>query len=150
MGSVAAHHRVALVKSGERGAVRIGPGMYRVEHEGRSEIIYVAGSPGEAWAFWNGRIFRSGMNEEPPHRGRSAQRAAALSLAAPMPATVLKVLVTAGSLVKQGDTVIILEAMKMELPVRTSRDGIVTAVHCREGELVQPDTVLVEIADAVR
>jgi biotin carboxyl carrier protein len=51
--------------------------------------------------------------------------------------------------VKSGDTVIILEAMKMELPVRTSRDGIVTAVHCREGELVQPDTVLMEIADEV-
>ena len=148
MGSVAAQHRVALVKSGELAAVRIGPGMYRVEHEERSEIIYVAGSPGDGWAFWNGRIFRSGVKEEPVHRARPAQRAAALSLAAPMPATVLKVLVTAGSQVKQGDTVIILEAMKMELPLRTSHDGIVTAVHCREGELVQPDTVLVEIADA--
>ena len=54
----------------------------------------------------------------------------------------------AGNAVRKGDTVIILEAMKMELPVRTSREGIVTAVHCTEGELVQPDTVLVEIADA--
>jgi len=59
------------------------------------------------------------------------------------------VLVAPGSQVKKGDTVIVLEAMKMELPVRASREGIVTAVHCREGELVQPDTVLVEIADAV-
>jgi biotin carboxyl carrier protein len=61
---------------------------------------------------------------------------------------VLKVLVAPGSQVKKGDTVIILEAMKMELPIRTSREGIVTAVLCREGELVQPERVLVEIADA--
>ena len=35
--------------------------------------------------------------------------------------------------------------MKMELPLRAPRDGVVTAVHCREGELVQADTVLVEL-----
>jgi biotin carboxyl carrier protein len=36
--------------------------------------------------------------------------------------------------------------MKMELPVRAPRDGIVSAIHCREGELVQPGVTLVEIA----
>ena len=38
-----------------------------------------------------------------------------------------------------------LEAMKMELAVRAPRDGVVTAVHCRAGELVQPGVTLVEI-----
>ena len=63
-----------------------------------------------------------------------------------MPATVLKVLVSAGAPVKKGDTLVILEAMKMELPLRAPADATVAAVHCREGELVQPDTVLVELA----
>jgi biotin carboxyl carrier protein len=36
--------------------------------------------------------------------------------------------------------------MKMELPLRSPADATVTAVHCREGELVQPDTVLVELS----
>jgi 3-methylcrotonyl-CoA carboxylase alpha subunit len=62
-----------------------------------------------------------------------------------MPATVIKVLVAPGSVVKKGDTVIVLEAMKMELPIRAPGDATVTAVHCREGELVQPDTVLIEL-----
>jgi 3-methylcrotonyl-CoA carboxylase alpha subunit len=137
------------MNSGQLTAERVGPGIYRVECEGRSEIVYVAGMPGDRWAFWNGRIFRRGTSEQLPHGAEPTRRAVALSLTAPMPATVLKVLVTPGLQVKKGDTVIVLEAMKMELPVRTSRDGIVTAVHCREGELVQPDTVLVEIADAV-
>jgi biotin carboxyl carrier protein len=63
-----------------------------------------------------------------------------------MPATVLKVLVAVGARVKKGETLVILEAMKMELPLRASADATVTAVCCREGELVQPETVLVELA----
>ena len=136
------------MSSGQLTAARIGPGIYRVECEGRSEIVYVAGLPGDRWAFWNGRIFRRGRSEPLPHGTEPAARTIALSLTAPMPATVLKVLVVPGSLVKKGDTVVVLEAMKMELPIRTSREGVITAVHCREGELVQPDTALVEIADA--
>ena len=33
----------------------------------------------------------------------------------------------------------------MELPLRAPHDGVVTAVHCREGELVQPNVALVEM-----
>jgi biotin carboxyl carrier protein len=58
---------------------------------------------------------------------------------------VLKLLVTPGTAVRRGDTVMVLEAMKMELPIRAARDGIVTSVACREGELVQPGVTLVEI-----
>ena len=61
-----------------------------------------------------------------------------------MPATVIRVLVAPGSHVKKGDVVVLLEAMKMELPIRALSDGTVTAVHCRDGELVQADQVLVE------
>jgi 3-methylcrotonyl-CoA carboxylase alpha subunit len=63
-----------------------------------------------------------------------------------MPATVIKVLVAPGVAVRKGDTVVVLEAMKMELPIRATSDATVKAVHCREGELVQPDAVLVEFA----
>ena len=62
-----------------------------------------------------------------------------------MPATVIKVLVTPGQAVRKGETVIVLEAMKMELPLKALGDGTVTAVRCREGELVQADVVLVEV-----
>ena len=44
-----------------------------------------------------------------------------------------------------GDTLVILEAMKMELPLRAPADGRVTAVHCQPGQLVQPDTSLIEL-----
>jgi 3-methylcrotonyl-CoA carboxylase alpha subunit len=40
----------------------------------------------------------------------------------------------------------VLEAMKMELPIRAPREGIIAAVHCEPGELVQPGVALVDLA----
>ena len=105
--------------------------------------MYVAGPADDRWAFWNGHVFRdTRAADAAERRARRAPRAAAQSLTAPMPATVIKVLVAPGAAVKKGDTVIVLEAMKMELPIRAPADATVAAVHCREGELVQPDAVL--------
>ena len=82
----------------------------------------------------------------PPASARRAANSAAGALTAPMPATVIKVQVQAGDAVKKGDVMIVLEAMKMELPLRALGDGVVSAVRCREGELVQADATLVEFA----
>jgi len=125
-------------------ATRIGEGVYRIEHEGRGETVYVAGPPEDCWAFWNGHVFRGAGKESTP-RQRAPRPNVAQSLTAPMPATVLKVLVQAGMSVKKGDTLIILEAMKMELPIRATGDAVVTAVQCREGQLVQSDAVLIDL-----
>jgi len=67
-------------------------------------------------------------------------------LTVPMPARVVKILVSPGQAVRRGDVVVKLEAMKMELPLRAPRDGTVVAVACREGELVQPGSTVLEIA----
>ena len=77
-------------------------------------------------------------------KGRK-KTAAGESMMAPMPATVVKVLVEAGQDVAEGAIVLVLEAMKMELPIRAPRDGVVRAVHCTQGELVQPGIALVEL-----
>jgi 3-methylcrotonyl-CoA carboxylase alpha subunit len=62
-----------------------------------------------------------------------------------MPATVIKINVKPGDAVKKGDILVLLEAMKMELPVRALDSGTVRAVRCREGELVDADAVLMEM-----
>jgi 3-methylcrotonyl-CoA carboxylase alpha subunit len=123
---------------------RVAEGVYRVEHEGKSETVYVAGTAGDSWAFWNGLVFRG---DAATPRARAASHGhGAQALAAPMPATVIKVLAKTGAHVKKGDTLVVLEAMKMELPIRATGDAVVTAVHCSEGELVQADAVLVELS----
>ena len=128
----------------------VGPGMYRVERDGRQSIVYVAGSAGDLWAFFEGQVYReqpapTGSPHERPPDGGSHKRSGRYELTAPMPATVVKVLVTPGQTVRHGDTLVVLEAMKMELPLRAPSDGTVAAVHCREGELVQPERTLVEL-----
>ena len=67
------------------------------------------------------------------------------ALAAPMPATVAAVLVQPGAVVAAGDTLVRLEAMKMELAIRAPAAGRVTAVDCRAGELVRPGRPLVTL-----
>jgi acetyl-CoA/propionyl-CoA carboxylase biotin carboxyl carrier protein len=62
-----------------------------------------------------------------------------------MPATVAAIKVKPGQQVVKGDLLVMLEAMKMELPIKAPRDGRVTAVACRPGELVQPGVPLLEI-----
>ena len=124
---------------------RIGDGVYRVEREGRNQIVYVTGSPDDTWAFWNGQVFRGSFAAPSPGRPHAPRGKATQSLTAPMPATVIRVLVQPGAAVKKGDTIIILEAMKMELPIRAPADATVAAVHCRDGDLVQPETTLIDL-----
>jgi biotin carboxyl carrier protein len=96
------------------------------------------------WVFIDGESFT--IDIEPADRTRSRRGSGGdEGLAAPMPATVIKVLVEPGALVKRGDVLLLLEAMKMELPIRAPREGRVKALHCRPGELVQPGTALVDL-----
>ena len=62
-----------------------------------------------------------------------------------MTATVWKVLVQPGDLVSEGDVLVILESMKMEIPFETEEAGTVSAVHVGVGDLVEDGGHLVTI-----
>ncbi|MGH3216508.1 MAG: biotin/lipoyl-binding carrier protein [Trebonia sp.] len=64
---------------------------------------------------------------------------------AEMVANVWKVLVSEGDQVDDGDTLVILESMKMEIPVLAETPGIVTKLHVAEGDVVQEDELIAEI-----
>ncbi len=71
------------------------------------------------------------------------------SLRAPMPGNVRAVLAVPGQKVRKGETLMLLEAMKMEHSIRAPYDGIVTAVVHQPGAMVQADATLLEIAPAL-
>lgn len=64
----------------------------------------------------------------------------------PMAGTVWKVVKAVGDEVEYGDPVVILESMKMEIPVEADQRGTVTRVVVDEGQVVDQDTVLMELS----
>jgi acetyl/propionyl-CoA carboxylase alpha subunit len=118
----------------------LGRGVFRIQRaDGTQVIAYGAADGLSTWVFIDGDTFV--IDPTPVRRSRSGQDAAAL--AAPMPARVTHVHVSPGQQVHTGDVLITLEAMKMELPIRATSDGVVTAVNCQVNEMVQPGTPLV-------
>jgi len=69
----------------------------------------------------------------------------ATNVEAEMVANVWKVLVAPGAAVSSGDTLVILESMKMEIPVEAPVDGTVSAVNVQEGGVVQEGDVIAVI-----
>ena len=124
--------------------VPLGNGRYQVTRGTKRTIAFaVAGR--DTWVFLDGRTYIvSDTPDGSPRRSRVDEQGA---LTAPMPATVLKINATTGQQVRRNDVVIVLEAMKMELPIRSPRDGVVKAIRCEAGELVQPGTTLLELDD---
>ena len=121
------------------------PGTRRGEEiGGHQTLAYAVADGGIQWVFLNGEIYRFELDQAVPGRRRRSALATG-SLTAPMPATVRRIEVKPGQAVRRGDVLIVLEAMKMELPVRATADGTVARLNCREGELVQPGQELAEL-----
>ena len=70
----------------------------------------------------------------------------ASEIVAEMVANVWKVVVTAGDEVGEGDTICILESMKMEIPVLTETSGKVAELRVSEGDVVQEGDILAVLA----
>ena len=64
---------------------------------------------------------------------------------APLPGTIVEIKVAVGATVKRGDTVVILEAMKMENNIDAEREGKVVAINVNKGDTVMEGTVLLTI-----
>jgi acetyl-CoA/propionyl-CoA carboxylase biotin carboxyl carrier protein len=78
------------------------------------------------------------------HQGGSGEQS---SVVAPMPGTVIRLLVGAGDAVRARQPLVVLEAMKMETPLTSPYDATVRAVHVAEGDRVAGGTVLVELEE---
>ncbi|HSI96816.1 MAG TPA: biotin/lipoyl-containing protein, partial [Gaiellaceae bacterium] len=76
---------------------------------------------------------------------RHAVAHAESTVAAPMPGTVIRVEVETGDSVGARTPLVVLEAMKMEIPVHSPFDGTVTAIHVTPGDQVAGGTILVEL-----
>jgi biotin carboxyl carrier protein len=119
-----------------------GDGVFHAHGAASAAHAVVAVSGETIWVGIDGEVFEWRRVQGGARRAASRDQDA---LSPPMSATVVRIAVSPGQRVAAGDLLIALEAMKMELPIRAPRDGVVRAIHGREGELVQPGTQLIDL-----
>ena len=118
-------------------------GRLRVEIAGTLRLAHVAKVGDSWWIHLDGRIHVV-RAREPGNAGTEPSEG---SLSAPMPGTVLEVHIKEGQRVRKGQTLVVLEAMKMEHRIQAPKAGEVTELHFSVGDRVDMGEILVQISD---
>ena len=115
---------------------------FRLIVAGQILPAHVAKSGDEWWIHIDGRTH---MLRAADSGSRRKSASAEGSLTAPMPGTIVEVLVTEGSSVEDGDPLIVMEAMKMEHRLYAPFAGEIEAVHFQTGDKVERGIILIDI-----
>jgi len=122
------------------------PPLLVLERDGEIlRVFLAAGERGGGWIGLGGAVHALPGRTAAGVEGASAPEPHAGDLTAPMPGRVLEVLVATGDRVEAGQRLLVLEAMKMETPLRAPARGTVRALHVAAGNSVEPGQVLVEL-----
>ena len=146
-----------LVQS-ERGyTAEAGGGSFEVEvsnsERGKLDLLvngervtaYISGDGAKRWVTVHGRTY---LLAKSAAKRTGAVTEAGGGLTAPMPGQVRSVEVEPGQAVKKGQTLVVVEAMKMEMRVPAPRDGTVKRLLVKPGDTVERGQVLVELEEA--
>ncbi|BAT60542.1 acetyl-/propionyl-coenzyme A carboxylase alpha chain [Variibacter gotjawalensis] len=146
-----------VMLDGKKKAIRVsstwrpGETVWRGEVDGATAILQIRGIP-------NGMLINYRGAQATAHVYTQAEAAAAKlmpvkkvsdsgkRLLCPMPGLVVSIAVVEGQDVKAGETLAVVEAMKMENVLRAERDGVVKKVHAKAGETLAVDAVILEFA----
>ena len=79
------------------------------------------------------------------NRGSNGTMSSEKTITSPMPGKIIKLLVQEGDLVKKGEPVIIIAAMKMESVYKAPVDGVIKKINVKEGDTIEGNQVLIEI-----
>lgn len=129
-----AAYRTRAARDGAELAVRIGTRRHRIRIRGRQ--VTVDGLPHEVATEALDAADRRSLGTEGLRSG------AVLEVRPPMPGRIVKLTVAAGERVKRGQTLAVLEAMKMQNEIPAPADGTVKSVGVREGESIPADRVI--------
>lgn len=138
-------HNVRVVRNGRETTLQVVPlpdGSYEVHHKGgRLNIAGMAeGAKRQLWL--NGRV----LSYEKVQKRAAGTTAVQGSLSASIPAVVSEILVAEGDEVSAGQKLILLESMKMVIPIIAPEAGVVQTLQCTVGESVQPGVPLLVVS----
>ncbi len=112
--------------------IKVGEKVYEVEVESVTEV--------------NGTISIPNTAPKSEPVAQSIQTTGGIEVEAPMQGLVVSIDVNLGDMVKAGDTLLVLEAMKMENPIVAPADGKVTSIMVKKGDTVDGGTIIATIS----
>ncbi len=127
---------------------RVSGSELRVSHGGRTFRVHLVRDGSRTFVSVDGREFTivtAPAETARPRDGEERTPEGSLRVKAPMPGKVIKLGVREGERVRRNQTLVIVEAMKMENEIQTSIDGVVRKVHVSVGDIVDADRILAEI-----
>ena len=149
---------IELVPSGKSYRATLGDEAVSVEilqaKEGKLDLLidgkhvtaYVSSDNAKRWVTINGRTFVLAKSSGARSRGPGHHHAAG-ELTAPMSGQVRTLNVHEGESVTKGQTLLVLEAMKMEIRIHAPQDGVVKKLFVQQGQTVEREQILIEIAE---
>ena len=128
--------------------LNLGPGLYSMITDNHSFQVVVEGESGHYDVLMNGHLYETQVLDE--RALLMAQRRGGLAggsgeINSPMPGLIVGVLVEAGQSVEAGQTVVILESMKMQNELKTPIAGVVESIVCQVGQTVEKSARLVVV-----
>jgi biotin carboxyl carrier protein len=140
-----AFHPVALVRRADSATLTfggrdhtcvlqdVGAGEYRLAVDGKTHRVWVAVHRGYAYIHAFGRAWEVEV-VDPVTRAQRAAGGGDAVATAPMPGTVVKIMVAVGDAVRKGQPLLVIESMKMQTEIAARRDGTVECLYVAEGQ----------------
>lgn len=131
----------------DAGVTSVGPARFEGRNGERRRRVFVIRDGDHVFAQVDGREYRSNVVSRVAH-GSGDHAAAPGELEAPMPGRVTRVAISVGEVVKRGQELIVVEAMKMENALIAPMDGVVKSLAAKVGDMVAPGPALVVVEAA--
>jgi len=129
----------------------LGNSLYSIIKDARSLELAIDEDQGEYQILLSGRLYEAQVLDQRAMLMMNRKGGLKLDsgeVSAPMPGLIIDVPVKVGDSVAEGDTVVILESMKMQNELKAPRPGKIQTVHCKSGDKVDKNALLIIIGDA--
>lgn len=128
----------------------LGPALYSILMDHGSYELVIEEREGAYEVLMQGRLYTGQVLDEraqllATRRGGLGVESGELSVKSPMPGLIVAIPVTEGQEVKKGQTLVILESMKMQNELKTPRDGIVQRISVAPGQSVEQNKLLITL-----
>ena len=120
---------------------------FQVSIDGKEQQVVAQVIDGYIWFRLNGEVFNYALADlkDSGHRKKSGSKSAD-KISAPMPGKITKLFVSAGQDVKRGDSILVMEAMKMEYTLKADAPGKIKDVLAKTGDQVTLGQMLVQLS----